>query len=740
MPPLLYVNVRRAKLGPFNLDSISNSPIQFNTYVQLKLHNLTINTLPVKGLNPNWEQNFLFQTAGHETGLLVELWNKGALWNKLLGCIWIPLDSVFWPISSEQQLAAAAVEDNNNSLSLVGVGGNPDGFLQGTWYFLDTDVLYDDRNHILGTSRSTEHMLLISCHFEPSINELGVVDQCLLNPQQQQLQNDTVNINNNNNNNNNNQSLNLQPPLTATSTPTRLRSPYLLDPKSAALAQLAVAEADRTGSSPTVATVSNVPTTSNLYKQTIENQQQQLMNHLISSSENERTDQTQTSTESDSQGEEQLGELASRLRTKRGLNLLDELIMANNQAAVLLVDQLCALDDSDDSDGGGVLDDEQINESSEDDLLLLDGLKIRDLEQLLQMVSIEHLNDKQLLTAAAFEEALCQHAKRKALTRYLRKRRQMKHLMMSASASVLESGLEWDQLDLLSNTLTKHELQIQKLQQAQLPTLMFNQAAVANQLLVSNSPQPCTYVQQQINNVQRSGSTTPKLTYYGDIYTSSGTTSSAVAAHLAASGISAIPLNQTTTLNQQQLAANQQQQQQQLTTNRKLPQMPSSASCLIAGTVPSPFQNLSSPTNLQQQQLNILSTNQLDPAISPNRNQQHLISPKRYSNLDSKSTYQQQQQAYDDYIDDDQMMILEEEEDEDLLDELKYAEDENDELLDYEDENSWQQQQQQKMSSSKKRSLDAKQAMIGYGSRRLPQINQTNAPRPHRKLPHISDT
>lgn len=87
MPPLLCVNVRRAKLAPNTILDNSNSPVQFNTYVLLKLHNLTINTLPVQGLNPNWEQNFLFQTAGHEAGLLVELWNKGALWNKLLGIV-----------------------------------------------------------------------------------------------------------------------------------------------------------------------------------------------------------------------------------------------------------------------------------------------------------------------------------------------------------------------------------------------------------------------------------------------------------------------------------------------------------------------------------------------------------------------------------------------------------------------------------------------------------------------------
>ena len=375
--------------------------------------------------------------------------------------------------------------------------------------------------------------------------------------------------------------------------------------------------------------------------------------------------------------------------------------------------------------------------------MLRSGLRIRDLEQLLQMVSIEHLNDKQLLTAAMFEEALSQHAKRKALTRYLRKQRQMKHLT---------GGLaDWDQLNALSNTLTKHELQIQKLQQAQLPSLMFNQAAAASQLgqLLGSSlsPQPCTYVQQTAVSVQRSGSTTPKLTYYGDIYTSSGTTSSAVAAHLAASGVSAIPISNQ--VGAPSLAAPQ-PGQSVTTTNRKLPPMPpnaaSSTGHLKAGTVPSPYGSPNLSASSPGQQLTV-STNQLEPATSPSKS--HLISPKRYpttittsnlqstlqsnlqSTLDSKSAYQ----PYDDYLDGDQMMILEEDEDELLADELTYQDD--DELLYEEQESSWQQP-----TSSKKRVLDAKQAMISYGSRRLPQINQLNssAPRPHRKLPHITDT
>lgn len=541
-------------------------------------------------------------------------------------------------------------------------------------------------------------MLLISCHFEPSINELGV--DFSVSIQDQFIHLDQQNQNDN--------SLFKSPShMNASSSSTRLRSPYLLNPQTSPiiqLAQAAVAEAERTGSSQAVATVSNMPT-SNLYK--LDNQH---LNLDPLSSENERSDQTNpliTSTESDSQDEE----FVSRLQSKRGISLLDELIMANNTAAEYLVNQLCALD-SEDSD---------ILDSSEDDLLLLDGLKIRDLEQLLQMVSIEHLDDNQLITAAAVEEALSQHAKRKALTRYLRKRRQMKSQLPIGSST---SALDWDQLSALSNTLTKHEFQIQNLQQqAQLPSILFNQGNQLNStaaalLSKSLSPQPCTYIQQTNLINQRSGSVTPKLTYYGDIYTSSGTTSSAVAAHLASLGVSAVPLNsnqinQLTNANQQQQLQKQQQQQQQ----RKLPQMPKSA-CL-----PVPSSNINTNLSSPGTQLTVLN-HKFDSAISPTRNQQFITSPKRYppnSNLEPKSTYQQ----YDnDYEDDEQMML--EDDDELIL---------NDEF----ESDDWQKQKN-------KRSLNSKEAMISYGNRRLPQIGPTkqndqyNAPRPHRKLPHIIDT
>ncbi|CAD6216255.1 GSCOCG00011319001-RA-CDS, partial [Cotesia congregata] len=47
---------------------------QFNTYVTLKLQNVKSTTVTVKGANPCWEQDFLFETNDVNTGLLVEVW------------------------------------------------------------------------------------------------------------------------------------------------------------------------------------------------------------------------------------------------------------------------------------------------------------------------------------------------------------------------------------------------------------------------------------------------------------------------------------------------------------------------------------------------------------------------------------------------------------------------------------------------------------------------------------------
>jgi hypothetical protein len=165
---ILCVNVRRARLAPSaRLNSAAtvanlltsgggvrsavdrsdqdSDPTQFNCYVVLKLQNVRSSTDTCGGLQPGWEQDFLFETNSLDTGLLVELWNKGLLWDKLLGCLWIPLSEVRYSSPSDSP------ERN-----------------QGNWYVLNAEVVRDQRNQVLGTQLNTQHMLLIDCHFEPA--------------------------------------------------------------------------------------------------------------------------------------------------------------------------------------------------------------------------------------------------------------------------------------------------------------------------------------------------------------------------------------------------------------------------------------------------------------------------------------------------------------------------------------------------------------------------------------------
>ncbi|KAK7115998.1 hypothetical protein V1264_001757 [Littorina saxatilis] len=126
---LLCVCVKKARLaGP---------PERFNTYVTLKLQNVKSTTIQVKGNNPCWEQDFLFETMRLDTGLIVELWNKGMLWDKLLGLHWLPLTKVHH--------------------------SNKEG--KGRWLSLDQELMIHN-GEIVGTQFPAEHSVLIDARFE----------------------------------------------------------------------------------------------------------------------------------------------------------------------------------------------------------------------------------------------------------------------------------------------------------------------------------------------------------------------------------------------------------------------------------------------------------------------------------------------------------------------------------------------------------------------------------------------
>ncbi|CAG9853814.1 unnamed protein product [Phyllotreta striolata] len=110
---------------------------QFNTYVTLKLQNVKSTTVTVKGATPCWEQDFLFETNNLDTGLLIEVWSKGMIWDRAIGYHWIPLQTIQY--SNEE--------------------GN------GQWRSLEAELVMRD-GEVIGTKMPTGHSLLLDCRFE----------------------------------------------------------------------------------------------------------------------------------------------------------------------------------------------------------------------------------------------------------------------------------------------------------------------------------------------------------------------------------------------------------------------------------------------------------------------------------------------------------------------------------------------------------------------------------------------
>ncbi|XP_064353331.1 protein unc-13 homolog A isoform X2 [Dromaius novaehollandiae] len=126
---LLCVGVKKAKFdGPQE---------KFNTYVTLKVQNVKSTTIAVRGNLPSWEQDFMFEINRLDLGLTVEVWNKGLIWDTMVGMVWIPLRTI-------RQ-------------------SNEEG--PGEWLTLDSQVIMTD-NEISGTKDPTFHRILLDTRFE----------------------------------------------------------------------------------------------------------------------------------------------------------------------------------------------------------------------------------------------------------------------------------------------------------------------------------------------------------------------------------------------------------------------------------------------------------------------------------------------------------------------------------------------------------------------------------------------
>uniref|UniRef100_A0A672IJ17 Unc-13 homolog Ba (C. elegans) n=1 Tax=Salarias fasciatus TaxID=181472 RepID=A0A672IJ17_SALFA len=114
-----------------------NPPPPFNAYVTLKVQNVKSTTITVRGDQPCWEQDFMFEISHRESGLVVELWNKGLIWDTMIGTALIPL---------------SAIEQSDEE--------GP-----GEWTALYSEVLMRE-DEICGTSNPTPHQVLLDARFE----------------------------------------------------------------------------------------------------------------------------------------------------------------------------------------------------------------------------------------------------------------------------------------------------------------------------------------------------------------------------------------------------------------------------------------------------------------------------------------------------------------------------------------------------------------------------------------------
>uniref|UniRef100_A0A8C3R8T2 Unc-13 homolog A n=1 Tax=Cyanoderma ruficeps TaxID=181631 RepID=A0A8C3R8T2_9PASS len=108
---------------------------KFNTYVTLKVQNVKSTTIAV-GSPESWARGDS-EINRLDLGLTVEVWNKGLIWDTMVGTVWIPLRTI-------RQ-------------------SNEEG--PGEWLTLDSQVIMTD-NEISGTKDPTFHRILLDTRFE----------------------------------------------------------------------------------------------------------------------------------------------------------------------------------------------------------------------------------------------------------------------------------------------------------------------------------------------------------------------------------------------------------------------------------------------------------------------------------------------------------------------------------------------------------------------------------------------
>lgn len=103
------------------------------------------------------------KTAGVD--LLVELWQKGLIWDSVIGYKLIQVDKLF-----QGQLAAAPLHNGGGGY----LSAPPPKFHAKRWFTLDADLLVSglDQPTIIGTKNSTPYMVLLDLRWELTVDPM----------------------------------------------------------------------------------------------------------------------------------------------------------------------------------------------------------------------------------------------------------------------------------------------------------------------------------------------------------------------------------------------------------------------------------------------------------------------------------------------------------------------------------------------------------------------------------------
>ena len=143
---LLVIRVKKALIrNPISNNFTNNSQVSatnnnFTSYCVLKIESAKGQTSLQYGYEPTWNQEFLFELASISYDLIIEVWQKGFLFDSIIGMMYVPLKNV-----------RHSSHDNQ----------------PGRWHRLYNELDMDSTaNRVIGVLNPTNHELLLDTRFE----------------------------------------------------------------------------------------------------------------------------------------------------------------------------------------------------------------------------------------------------------------------------------------------------------------------------------------------------------------------------------------------------------------------------------------------------------------------------------------------------------------------------------------------------------------------------------------------